>query len=279
MTLRSRWRPGDRFLIRHRDPALLVVEKKAGLLTVPTRADRGDDLIALLEEVVGRPSRRKVLFAVHRLDRPVSGLLVVARRADAWKGLVAQFAAHDVERRYIAAVAGVLPDEGGTFESFLRSQPGSLRMYSDPGDEGRHAVTHWHVIERYPKADATLVEVWLETGLRNQIRVHFSEAGFPLLGEQKYLDREDEDASAKQGTRRIFLHAAVLGFVHPLTGLPMRFEAPLPPDLAAWKRKLESGNQGRPSPHSPAPRSGEAPRTRSAPRRTRPKLRWKRKKK
>lgn len=263
MSLRTKWKPGDRFLVRHKDAGLLVVEKKAGVLTVPTRSGRGEDLMSLVERFVAGGGRRERIFPVHRLDRPVSGLLVIARRPDAQQGLIAQFATHSVERRYIAAVRGLLPDDSGTFESYMRVRDGSLRMESDPEDQGRRAVTHWRVLERFEAANATLIEVTLETGLRNQIRVHFSEAGFPLLGEKKYLELEEDDASLAQGASRIFLHAAVLGFVHPLSKQRMRFEAPLPPDLAAWKRSLEAGFTSRPKPRS-------RPRSRSSPRRGRP---------
>lgn len=244
MSLRTKWRPGDKFLIRHKDSAILVVEKKAGILTVGRPSGRGLDLMTLVEELLGGRRSRPLVFAVHRLDRPVSGLLVIARTPHAEMALRAQFAEHSVERRYIAAVQGILQDDQGTFESKLANQGRDLRMAS--GDEGRDAITHWRVLERYSGARSTLVEVELETGLRNQIRVHFSEAGHPLLGERKYLDQDDEGASSSQGTQRLFLHAAVLGFVHPTTGQQLRFEAPLPPELVSWRRRLASGDTSLP---------------------------------
>ncbi len=230
MTLRTRWRPSDRFLVRHKDTAILVVEKKAGVLSQRTGSGRGEDMLSLLRAFLG--ARSTGVFPVHRLDRVVSGLLVYARTASDQARLIEQFAAHTVERRYLAAVAGRLTADEGTFDSPLVTDDPSLRVYSDPDQKdraARRAVTHWRAIERYPSA--TLVEVRLETGLRNQIRVHFADAGHPLLGERKY-------AGGRQGTERIFLHAAVLGFVHPRTRKPMRFEAELPPELARWKRSL-----------------------------------------
>lgn len=254
MSLRKTWRPGDAFLLLHKDTDLVVVDKKAGVLTVGRPSGRGVDLMKRLTELLGS---RATIIPVHRLDRPVSGVLVVARHARAERALREQFAAHDVERRYIAAVSGILAEDTGTYESTLASEGRTLRMHS--AEEGRTAVTHWRVLERFPGADATLVEVALETGRRNQIRVHFAEAGHPLLGERKYLDEEDPDASSSQGTHRIFLHAEVLGFIHPRTGHPLRFEAPLPPDLVAWRRALARAT--RPAPRAetePAPPS-EAP--------------------
>ena len=175
MSLRKTWRPGDAFLLLHKDTDLVVVDKKAGVLTVGRPSGRGVDLMKRLTELLGS---RATIIPVHRLDRPVSGVLVVARHARAERALREQFAAHDVERRYIAAVSGILAEDTGTYESTLASEGRTLRMHS--AEEGRTAVTHWRVLERFPGADATLVEVALETGRRNQIRVHFAEAGHPL---------------------------------------------------------------------------------------------------
>jgi len=233
--LRNKWRKGDKFLVRHKDRSVVVVEKRAGLLTVPIPSKKGKCLRDELDRFLGHRSRVRV---VHRLDRVVSGLLVFARNERAKERLIEQFAAHETERQYMAAVQGVVPDDEGTFESWLRSDPHTLRMFSDDGTDGKHAVTHWEVKERL--GDVTLVEVRLETGARNQIRVHFSEAGFPLLGEKKYLDPDAPGADSRQGHQRLFLHAERLGFVHPTTNELMRFEAPLPPDLNAWLRKLRA---------------------------------------
>jgi 23S rRNA pseudouridine1911/1915/1917 synthase len=244
MSLRTRWRPGDRFLVRHKDDALVVVEKKAGLLTTPTPSGRGADLMALVEEFLGGRRSRPRVFPVHRLDRPVSGLLVIARTAHAQMALRDQFAEHSVERRYVAGVSGVLAEDRGVFESLLTSDPRTLKVRS--GEQGRRAVTRWEVIERFVDAQATVVDVELETGRRNQIRVHFAEAGHPLLGEKKYLPDDDPDADLSQGVQRLFLHAAVLGFTHPVHRRRLRFEAPIPPDLLAWQRALAKGRLERP---------------------------------
>jgi 23S rRNA-/tRNA-specific pseudouridylate synthase len=117
MTLRTRWRPHDNFLVLYKDADIVVVDKKAGILTVGRPSGRGADLLHKLQELLGPRSR---VFAVHRLDRPVSGVLVFARHAGAEQGLRAQFAAHDVERRYLAAVQGLVKEEEGTFPSVLR---------------------------------------------------------------------------------------------------------------------------------------------------------------
>jgi 23S rRNA pseudouridine1911/1915/1917 synthase len=182
-------------------------------------------MLSLLREFLG--PRGGSVFPVHRLDRVVSGLLVYARTYEDQQRLISQFAAHTVERKYIAAVQGNLQGESGTFESKLVTDDPSLLVYS--AEHGERAVTHWRVLERFKRA--TLVEVQLETGLRNQIRVHFAKAKHPILGERKYT-------GGKQGTERIFLHAAVLGFKHPRHRQEIRFEARLPPELSRWKKQL-----------------------------------------
>src|SRR5688572_22164089 len=222
MTLRTRWRPSDRFLVRHKDSAIVVVEKKAGVLSQRTDSERNENMLSLLSQFLGRGAR---VFPVHRLDRVVSGLLVYGRTYEDQQRLISQFASHTAERKYIAAVQGSLQEESGTFSGSLDTDEMVVRA----DEEGRPAITHWKVLERYRKA--TLVEVALETGLRNQIRVHFAEAGHPLLGERKYT-------GGNQGNERIFLHAAVLGFKHPRTKEAMRFEARLPPELVKWKKSL-----------------------------------------
>jgi 23S rRNA pseudouridine1911/1915/1917 synthase len=243
VALRTKWRPKDRFLVRHKDPSILVVEKKAGLLTVRTESGKGENLLALLRMFVGGRGRSAIVLPVHRLDRAVSGLLVFARSHESKDQLVEQFRTHTVERRYVAAVRGIVADEQGTFESRLVLDDPSLIVRSEDGEStdgderGRRAVTHYRVVERLKGANATIVEVELETGLRNQIRVHFAEAGHPLLGDLKYGPKR-HGSKGQGGGDRVFLHAHVLGFDHPATRRPLRFEAPLPPDLHRWRDAL-----------------------------------------
>ena len=239
--LRKKWKSGDKFLVRHKDDHIVGVQKAAGLLTVPTPNKKGDSLLGLLREFIKHPRRRQTLFAVHRLDRVVSGLLVFARSIPAKEKLIAQFAEHSVERVYHACVDGVVPDDQGSFESWFQTDTRTLRVYSSSNDQGKHAITHWRVLKRF--AHNTLIEVRLETGARNQIRVHFSEAGFPLLGERKYLEVDDPEFSSRQGHNRIFLHATRLGFTHPMTRSKLLFEAPLPPDLKKWQSKLSASKR------------------------------------
>lgn len=262
MSLRKKWRPGDQFLIRHMDRSIIVVDKRAGLLSQRNLADDGPNLKSLLSEFVAmrRPS---VIYPVHRLDRVVSGLMVYARSRAAQEMLIEQFAAHTARRVYVAAVTGCLPEDTGCFDRPLNIDDPSLRVFAaSPGTPGaKPAITHFRVLERFERSKTTLVEVRLETGLRNQIRVHFADAGFPLLGERKY-----GTPPRAQGRSRIFLHAAELAFRHPATGAEVSFRAPLPTDLGIWKNHLIAGRRGRPG--AGAARSAAKGPTRSPRRRT-----------
>ena len=253
MGLRTQWRPGDTFLVRHKDAHIVVVEKKAGILTHATDLPRSqtestrdepnilDGLRRFLDERAGR----RHLKAVHRLDRVVSGLLVFSRTEKAFQMLKAQFADRSVERSYVAVVEGHPPHEG-CVKHTLDVEPMTVRVVGSNHPQGRMAITHFEVRETLTKASASLVGVKLETGLRNQIRVQMTAIGHPLLGERKYSPRENRP----QGQNRIFLHAEILGFTHPTTGQTLRFEAPLPPDLRRWLAELRHKN----SPRCPAPR-------------------------
>lgn len=246
MALRKKWRAGDKYLVHHVDKSVIVVEKKAGLLSQSTDKGQEPNLFDQLKRFV-RGRGPGTIFPVHRLDRVVSGLLVYARSREAQGALVAQFKKHDVQRLYVAGVEGRLEQDEGTFESWLVTEHSSLRVFSAPeGTRGtRRAVTHWRVKERYD--DATIVEVALETGLRNQIRVHFAEAGHPLLGEVKY-----GATPGQQKTNRIFLHAELLGFEHPETKRFLRFEAPLPRQLEKWKERLKGSAVSPSAPPTPS---------------------------
>ncbi len=226
---KSRTRPSSAFRLVHEDSDLVVVDKSAGILTVPNHGEP-DTLIGAVSAYLGRGRRRApYLQVVHRLDRDTSGLLVIARTDEAAHGLKRQLAAHPPERIYHALVAGRLAQDSGTFRSNLATDA-ALNQHSTglPG-VGKAAVTHFRVLSRV--SGATAVEVRLETGRRNQIRVHFSEAGHPVLGDIRYTP--ERAGHRHWRVRRLALHAAVLGFKHPVTGRGMRFESPDPPEFAA----------------------------------------------
>ena len=173
---------------------------------------------------------------VHRLDQGTSGVLVCAKDEPTLTGLQVQFAAHSIARRYLALVEGVLP-ERGTFDTRYGRHPQDRKRWSGRGGSKR-AVTHYTVRERLP--GATLVEARLETGRTHQIRVHFSEAGHPLLGDPLYGRPPRQAAATGKRLREVAeklghqaLHARLLGFIHPIGGAYLEFSAPLPADFRA----------------------------------------------
>ena len=203
----------------HEDEDVIVVEKPAGLPTIATERERVRTVYAhLTARARGRRPPGRV-FVVHRLDRDASGLLVFARSVIAKGTLQAQFAAHSVERTYLAVVDGRVGRPEGTIRSrLLDDGPGPVRETHDP-TRGRAAVTHWRV--RRTGGRHSLVEVRLETGRRNQIRVHLAGMGHPIAGDARYGSRTDP-------VGRLALHAHVLGFDHPVTGARLRFVSPAP---------------------------------------------------
>jgi 23S rRNA pseudouridine1911/1915/1917 synthase len=184
----------------------------------------------------GRSSKPPAVRAVHRLDKETSGLVVFARTIAAERHLGRQFRAHTIERRYLAVVRGRA--RSGRIESNLVADRGDGRRGSstEPG-VGQHAVTHMRVVEEL--GDYTLVECRLETGRTHQVRIHLGEQGTPLCGERVY-DRplHGRPLPDGSGATRVALHAASLGFQHPATEQAMRWEAPLPKDMAALVKRL-----------------------------------------
>jgi 23S rRNA pseudouridine1911/1915/1917 synthase len=213
------------FSIVFEDQHLIVVDKDAGILSVPTPRGETNTLFDAVARHVNRgPRMIKQVTVVQRLDRDTSGLLVFAKNKVVGARLQAQLSARKPEREYIAFVAGHLDVAKGTFRSYLRTTEELHEESTDDPAEGKEAVTHYEVVERL--REATSVRVHLETGRRNQIRVHFAEAGHPVLGDTHY---EPEKAAHPLWTsRRLALHAAALGFVHPMTGAPLRFRSSMP---------------------------------------------------
>jgi 23S rRNA pseudouridine1911/1915/1917 synthase len=178
------------------------------------------------------------LWVVHRLDRGVSGLLVFGKQPEVATAIREQLAERKPLRRYIAIVNGNLQSSDGKFDSYLTTNKKSLTRYStnDPA-EGQHAITHFCVVERL--AEVTVVEVWLETGRRNQIRVHLAEAGHPVLGDERY--RAKEARHHRWTWKRLALQAIELGFVHPTTGEELHFKLPMAPELWKFLQELRDG--------------------------------------
>jgi 23S rRNA pseudouridine1911/1915/1917 synthase len=222
--------------ILYRDKFVLAVAKPAGVDTQPTPARYQGTLYAALLTYLRdpwRPLDRPALGMVQRLDRDTSGVMVFSIHPRAHRGLTRAFAERRVDKIYLALVHGRIDDDQGEFSSRLaRSRKGN-RMRSVEGG-GREAVTRFRrVMERF--ADATLVEVEILTGRTHQIRVHFSEAGHPLLGDLRYGKGDGETSCPRQ-----MLHAARLAFPHPVSGEPLVIEAPVPIDM----RRVLEGMRG-----------------------------------
>ena len=203
----------------YEDDDILVVDKPAGLLTIATERERLRTAYAHLTAHVRARTPAARVFVVHRLDRFASGLLVFATSAAAKRALQAQFAAHTVERLYLAVIDGrPAQPEGSITSRLLEETPGRVRETHDPR-RGRVAVTRWRV--RRAGTRHALLEIRLETGRRNQIRAHLAGRGHPIAGDTAYGSRTDP-------VGRMALHAHVLGFDHPRTGTRLRFVSPAP---------------------------------------------------
>ena len=204
--------------ILHEDVDVIVVLKANGLLTVATERESENTAQAYLNTYLGA-RREERIHVVHRLDRETSGVLVFAKNFHAREKLKEQFAAHSVDRLYIAIIEGRIDPASGTMRSYLLERK-DLRMQSvDAHPDAKFAVTHYRTITTSPLY--SMLEVTLETGRKNQIRAHLSEAGHPVVGDQLY-------GSTTNPLGRLGLHAKLLGFQHPTSGKKMIFTAPLP---------------------------------------------------
>ncbi len=224
--------------ILHQDDTVLIVDKPAGLLTVPSSPDAtGEDTaLARVQDYVRHLTpRHPFVGLVHRIDRDTSGAVAFALSLPARAGLRDLFREHRVERRYAALVAGRPSTDAGTVDLAIRDlYEAGRRRVARGGEPALRAVTHWSVVERF--AHAALLEVRLETGRQHQIRIHLSHVGLPIVGDAVY----GGEGHAPVAVPRQMLHARTLGFTHPLTGAAVHAESPLPADfrkaLAALRR-------------------------------------------
>lgn len=219
-------RPGQPGVVWE-DRHLVVVEKQAGVLTVPTLRGERDTLVHRVARYFSRGRTPQRAFVVHRLDRDTSGLLVFARTDALAQALKRQFASHKPEREYAAIVAGRVGPDSGTFRSYLATDEDLDEVSSEDPGGGRLAITHFEVVERL--RDATFVRVRLETGRRNQVRVHFADAGHPVLGDTRYSRERARHPAWRHP--RLALHARTLGFEHPITRREVRVTTDLPPEI------------------------------------------------
>lgn len=223
-------------VVAFEDEHLIVIDKPAGLVVHPACGNLDGTLVnALLHHCrgslsgIGGVERPGI---VHRIDKDTSGLMIAAKTDRAHTGLAAQFAAHTIERRYRAIVAGLPHPAEGRIEARLgRSSSNRKKMAVVGEGQGKHAITHYRLLD--PLRDAALVECRLETGRTHQVRVHMASIGHPLLGDPTYgaSGRNLRDIARELGFERQALHAARLGFIHPVTSQALAFESNIPADM------------------------------------------------
>jgi 23S rRNA pseudouridine1911/1915/1917 synthase len=222
--------------IVYEDEHLLVIDKPAGLVVHPAAGNRDGTLVnALLHHCgsslsgIGGVARPGI---VHRIDKDTSGLLVIAKHDKAHEGLAKQFAAHSIDRRYLAIVSGVPRQAEGTVDAPLARSPQNRKKITIVKDgRGKRAVTHWKRLQIL--GDAALVECRLETGRTHQVRVHMASIGHPLVGDPVYGHKKTAHRKLlnQLDFKRQALHAAHLGFIHPVTKGRLSFDSALPSDM------------------------------------------------
>ena len=221
----------------YEDDALIVVEKKNGLLTVPVKADSKETTVfSILKEYVRKQSHRNTVHVVHRLDRETSGLLVFAKSPELQEYMRTYWRQLVTKRSYVALVEGRLEKNEGKITSWLTEDSRTALVSSSPVDNGGQlAITNYKVLKESAlqtdeadlKTEYSLVELNLETGRTNQIRVHMASIGHPVVGDRKYGHGNESSP-----IDRLCLHARALEFIHPMTETKVRFEASTPKEFA-----------------------------------------------
>lgn len=209
------------------DAAIIVINKEAGLLSMATDDPKEPTAYRQLSQYVKEENKANRIFVVHRLDRDTSGVMLFAKTEELketlqndWKNIVK-------ERIYTALVEGEIKKDAGTISSWL-TESKAMKVHSSPKDNGgKHAVTHYRKVRG--NRNYTLLEVELETGRKNQIRVHMESLGHPVAGDKKYGARTNP-------LKRLGLHASTLAFIHPATGELVRFSAPVPKSFLLYSK-------------------------------------------
>ena len=237
----------------YEDDHLIVVDKPAGLVVHPAAGNPDGTLVnALLHHCAGQLSGIGGVARpgiVHRIDKDTSGLLVVAKSDIAHEGLARQFADHSIERAYLALTQGIPHPPRGTLRGVIARHPTDRKRMAllpdgarmpEEGGRGKHAVTHYRLVESLDRS--ALIECRLETGRTHQVRVHMASIGHALLGDPVYARSQKSQKAilAELGFARQALHAAVLGFLHPVTGDSLRFTSELPADMRELSHRLGS---------------------------------------
>ncbi len=220
--------------IVYEDDALIIVEKKNGLLTVPYNPKSSEmTAYSILKEYVKKQSKRNTVHVVHRLDRETSGVLVFAKSPELQEYMRTYWRQLVTKRTYVALVEGQFEQKEGTITTWLTEDPHTGMVYSSPKDDGgQKSVTHYKVIkstilgEDDQALPVSLIELNLETGRTNQIRVHMQSINHPVIGDRKYGHGNEYSP-----VDRLCLHAKVLEFIHPMTEKKVRFEAAAPKEM------------------------------------------------
>lgn len=263
------------FQVIFEDEHLIVVNKAAGVLTVPASEGQTNSLVHRVATYInrGRGERRwEKAHIVHRLDQSVSGLLVFGKTETIAKQIKDQFEQHKPLRRYLAIVVGKMPRKTGTFRSHLATDEKLNRYSTDDTERGELAITHYEVEQELParrgnppEPPATLVRLQLETGKRHQIRVHLAEAGHPILGDARYTPSQLRHPRWR--SQRLALHAQTLGFDHPVSGEWLEFTTALPGVMARFiEGEVAGGIRPRPQSHPRNLRNPWTPRNPKNPR-------------
>lgn len=214
---RKKFLPGD-ILILHEDADLVVIDKPSGLLSVAAAFDKTETAHAILK----KHYRNRKVYVVHRLDQDTSGVMIFAFSEPAFEKLKEDFEAHNIERSYTGIVEGCTSLTSGTWKCFLYEDSNYVVYPTDDPTQGKEAITHY-VVKNKTKHYSE-IEFTLETGRKNQIRVHCQLAGHPIVGDKKY-------GATTRPIKRLCLHAHLLAFTHPITHKKMRFTSPVPDDF------------------------------------------------
>ena len=205
--------------IVYQDEHLIVVDKFHGLLSIATEGEKQATAYSILSSFVKQQNVTNKIFVVHRLDRDTSGLMMFAKSEEVQALLQSSWKESIVERTYMAVVEGQVEEPEGTISSYIYESKALMMHTTKDKEKGDLAITHYRVIKSKPAY--SLVEIKLETGRKNQIRLHMQEIGHSIVGDKKY-------GATGNPIARLALHASVLAFIHPVTREKMKFESPLP---------------------------------------------------
>jgi len=205
--------------IVHEDSAIIVVDKGSGLLSMATDTEKSKTAYSMLSEYVKKFDPKNLIFIVHRLDRDTSGLMMFAKSKKIQEALQKDWNESIIDRSYVVIVEGVVENEEGTVTSWLKENKALVMFSSQTPNDGQKAITHYKLLRA--NKQFSLLEVKLETGRKNQIRVHMKDMGHPVTGDKKY-------GAKLNPIGQMGLHARVLAFKHPVTGKTLRFDTPIP---------------------------------------------------